>query len=110
MKKSHYVITRKAWYWQETDVEHAWVDEVYFYTVDPSGEMVMRWYALGDGTLPSPRLEVFIESAYAFASLPEILGGLAYFARCTEEMTRQDFCELLGKYGFVDGTPYNKPA
>lgn len=66
LKGRCYVRTTKAWYWESAvkNTAHEWIDEVYFYSDDPHGEMAMRWYYLRDEA-HSPRLEVFIESAAA---------------------------------------------
>lgn len=106
MEEKHYVRTTKAWYWSTNRIERGWIDEVYFYNDDPFGEMAMRWYAL-DSEL-SPRLEVFIQSAYALSSLSGLITDLGRISKYGEDkhFSPEKFCQLLERNGFVDKTPY----
>jgi len=106
MEKNHYVRTTKAWYWRENQIERKWVDEVYFYTDDPWGEMAMRWHDIG-GEI-APRLEVYIQSAYALSSLSGLITDLGRVSKDKEDdqFSPEKFCQLLEHNGFVDKTPY----
>ena len=106
MEEKHYVRTTKAWYWRENRIEREWVDEVYFYTANPWGEMAMRWRDIG-GEI-APRLEVYIQSAHALSSLSGLISDLGQVSkhRKDKQFSPEKFCQLLERSGFVDKTPY----
>ena len=66
------------------------------------GEMAMRWYVCGNHI--APRLEVFDDGWGALAEFVDLLRVLAL--RADENITPQQFIELLQIRGFVDHTPY----
>jgi hypothetical protein len=101
----HYVRTMKAWYAKSVKevMGDDWTDEIYFYNDEPYGEMAVRWYQFDEAC---PRLEVFVQSAYALASLIDVLAGLAHWSASGSHMSPDDFCQLLEECGFVDKTPY----
>lgn len=109
----YYVHTTSAWYYRQLRTalgkSISWVDEVFFYTREPYGEMAMRWYDHSDeGTLWSPHLEVFIQSAEALWFCQGLLQDLATISGNREDgvLSPEKFCHLLEKHGFVDGTAY----
>ena len=105
-EQKEYVRSTQAWYFYPMVTQREWVEEVYFYNDEPFGEMVMRWYDLGGGDL-SPRLEVYVQSAHALATLTDVLAGLAHFSASSDgRMSPQQFCVLLEECGFVDKTPH----
>src|SRR5579863_5684362 len=95
---NHYWRSTKSWY-AANRLPQEWVEEVYFYTIDPDAEMAMRWYALA-GEL-APRLEVFVQSAAGLASLPELLAKLGEIgaANADKALSPERFCHLLDEYG-----------
>ncbi len=99
----HYIRTMQAWY-ANSQPEHRWVEEIYFYNDDPYGEMAMRWYDLGSGNI-APRLEVYLQSAFAYMALTNLQSILAHISAEKGNIDPEQFCRILDRCGFVDKTP-----
>lgn len=81
------------------------VDEVMFGYYSPdggtSGEMAMRWYNLGLDA-PTPRLEAYSDAWHALNTFSGVLAMLA--EHDSQDITPEQFCNVLLSLGFVDRT------
>lgn len=100
--------TRKAWYSKSMTEDKK--REIMFGFYAPgggtSGEMCMRWHDLGGHWVP--RIEVFRDAWDALYQFGDILRELA--ERDNQNITEEDFVEILKGCGFEDQTPYEDPT
>lgn len=103
-----FIRTSEAWY-ADTALEPGIQDEVQIYMQDEHegliGEIMLRWYDVGDSYGPALRLECFSDS---FAALPVLAPVLERLGRpmgySSPRMTAGDVCSVLLDFGFVDVT------
>lgn len=68
------------------------------------GEMAMRWHDIKGWV---PRLEVFDDAWATLAQLPDVVAALA--ERDNENVTPEEFMDILKELGFEDVTTYENP-
>jgi hypothetical protein len=98
----------KAWYWPACLPLYRKTDENFdevtfgFYSLDggTSGEMSVTWETLN--MKPVPKLEVFNDAWHALSHLQDVLEEMAKID--DEDISPEQFCELLLKCGFKDLT------
>ena len=100
-----YYWTAKAWYAKANNC----YDEITFGMYDligggTSGEMIMQWKELGGETVP--QLKVFTDAWSALALFGDVIAELA--KHDNENITQEQFIDILKDCGFKDLTPYTQ--
>lgn len=96
----------QAYYWQALGHDY---DEVTFGLFSPeggtSGEMSVRWETLGGSDVP--KLHAFDDAWSALSTFSDVIAEMG--ERDNENMTPQEFVDLLLSCGFKDDTPRESP-
>lgn len=71
-----------------------------------SGEMKMEWVPIGKD-IPTPQLMVFDDAFSALGLFTDVIQELAKVD--SEDITDDQFCEILDRLGFKDLTAYENP-
>jgi hypothetical protein len=99
-----YILLSEAFYAETTLRDADYVDEVNFQLAShgggTAGEMTIRWYRVG-GFL-SPRLECYDDAWAVLGTFKDVIDAMAEVDN--QNITPKQFCQLLDKLGFVDGT------
>ncbi len=102
-----YVLLSEAWYAKSRLGNADYTDDVNFGFYSPdggtSGEMSVKWYRLQDNKPPSPKLECFSDAWHTLAQFKDVIDAMAEVDG--QDITPKEFCQLLGRCGFVDATP-----
>ena len=99
----HFVWHGQAWYHNAVPLAFGEIDEVSF--SQNGSEMLVGWSTLMGMSVPC--LHVFDDSWDALADMPDVLAAMAEHDK--DNITPEEFCELLKLLGFVDETPRENP-
>lgn len=109
--KRQYCIHTQAWWASANPLPAGVVEAVNFglyYDLGCLGEAQVSWHALGRGRT-APRIEVF-DDAWSMLAALTAEGLIERLAELdSSDATPQQFCELLGQFGFEDATPREAP-
>jgi len=98
--------SNKAWYAETMNNKS---QEVMFGMYNPkggsSGEMSMRWKSISGRQVP--QLQAFDDAWSALALFTDVIAKLA--ENDSDNITPEQFIEILSACGFVDDTPYKSP-
>lgn len=100
----------KSWYTKYDNNKNI---AVYFGMYDienggTSGEMSMKWIDLGKhGIALTPQLQSFSDSWSALSLFGDLISSLGEVD--SQDITQEEFVEMLLNHGFVDVTPYESP-
>lgn len=94
---------RKAWY-SRGEIEKEIGFGLYYINDGCAGEMVMEWENLGGKNVP--RFHVYDDGWKALASFTDLIQKLGEVD--DENITQEQFVEILLSCGFTDMTPYER--
>jgi hypothetical protein len=108
--KRGFIWSNKAWYSRSVEDQEIMFGMYYDAAENDgfggtSGEMGMRWYEIGGKNVP--RLEAYDDGWSALSLFSDLIQELGNHD--DENMTQEQFIEILKSCGFEDLTPYKHP-